>query len=110
MAKFHGIVGFVDYVEKKPGVFKEIASEKPYSGDVIRKSNRSVSTSTINDNLVINVQLSIIADPYINQHFPSIKYVTWNGSSWKVTNVEPNYPRMIITLGEVYNGKQTRTP
>ena len=107
MAKFHGMVGFVEYSETSSGVFKEIAREKEYSGDVIRKSNRSVSTSTINDNLVINNQISIIADPYINQHFPSIKYVTWKGTSWKVTSAEPNFPRIILTLGEVYNGKQT---
>lgn len=107
MAKIHGIVGFADYDETSPGVFEPIITEKEFSGDVIRKSNRSVSVSTINDNIVINNQISIIADPYINQHFPSIKYVTWNGNSWKVTSAEPNFPRIILTLGEVYNGKQT---
>lgn len=106
MAKFHGYVGFVDYVETAPSVWTEVASEKEYSGDLIRKRNHLASAAVINDNITINNEISIIADPYINQHFPSIRYVKWNKGVWKVTSVEDQYPRMILTLGDIYNGKQ----
>lgn len=110
MGKFHGLVGFVNYAETSPDVFKEIAVERQYSGDILRKSNRYVAGQSINDNLVINNQISIIADPYINQHFPSIKYVNWKGANWKVTSVDDsNPPKIILTLGDVYNGQQTRS-
>ena len=110
MAKFHGIVGFVDYVETSPDVWQEVTSEREYSGDLIRKNNRYVAGQSINDNLVINNQISIIADPYINQHFPSIRYVTWKDCKWKVTSVDDSkFPRLILTLGDVYNGQQTRS-
>ena len=56
---------------------------------------------------MINNQIEIVADPYINQHFPSIRYVMWNGTKWKVTSVEDQFPRLILALGEVYNGQQT---
>ena len=106
MGKFHGMVGFVDYVESAPDVWKEVPYEKEYSGELIRKSNRSVvSTTTTNDNLVINNQISIIADPFMNAHFPSIKYVNSNGANWKVVSADDsNYPRIILNLGEVYHG------
>lgn len=109
MAKFYGIVGFVDYEETSPGVYTEVPVEREYAGDVLRKSNRSVSSmASINDNIVLASQISIIADPYINQHFPSIKYVVWKGAKWKVSSVDDSQPpRMILTLGEVYNGQQT---
>lgn len=109
MAKFHGNIGFVDFEETAPGVYKEVAIERPYSGDILRKNNRFVAQQqSINDNLVINNQISITADPYINSHFPSIRYVVWKGASWKVTSVDDsNPPKMILTLGEVYNGQQT---
>lgn len=107
MAKFHGIVGFAIYEEKAPDVFKEVTVERQYSGDVLRKNNRYVAGQSINDNLVINNQISIIADPFINQHFPSIRYVNWKGANWKVTSADDsNPPRIILTLGDVYNGKQ----
>lgn len=104
--RFHGKVGFIEQVEVRPDVWKPIPMEREYSGDVIRKSNRSVEVATtINDDIVVNNQISIIAEPYINQHFPSIKYVKWNNGCWKVTSVDQsNYPRLILNLGEVYHG------
>ncbi len=108
MAKFYGIVGFVEYAESVPGVYKETVTEREYSGDLKRKINRYAPVATsINDNIALNNQIEIIADPYINQHFPSIRYVTWNGCKWKVSSVEHQFPRLILTLGEVYNGQQT---
>lgn len=109
MSKFHGNIGFAIYEETAPDVFKEVAVERPYSGDILRKINRSVSMQqSINDNIVLNNQISIIADPYINQHFPSIKYVVWKGAKWKVTSVDDsNPPKLILTLGDIYNGQQT---
>lgn len=111
MAKFHGLIGFVNYEETAPDVFKEVAIERPYSGDILRKNVRFVvSQQSINDNLVINNQISIIADPYINSHFPSIRYVVWKGAKWKVTSVDDsNPPKLILTLGDVYNGQQTKS-
>lgn len=107
MAKFHGKVGFVDYEETSPGVWTEVVTEREYAGDLKRKNNRFVSSQHLNDNLAINNQIEIVADPYINQNFPSIRYVEWNGAKWKVTSVEDQFPRLILVLGEVYNGQQT---
>lgn len=106
MAKFHGIIGFADYEETGLDVCTPSVVEREYSGDILRKSNRyTASTSQINDNLTINNQISIIADPYINQHFPSIRYVNWKGCNWKVESVDDQFPRLILTLGGVYNGE-----
>ncbi len=108
MAKFYGIIGIADYVEDGLDIYRETIVERPYSGDIIRKSNRFVAGQSVNDNLTINMQVSIVADPYINQHFPSIRYIVVNGCKWKVASVDSsNYPRLILTLGDVYNGQQT---
>lgn len=111
MAKFYGAVGFVNLVETAPDVQTEVASEKMYSGDFIRQSIRSVaSTASINDNIVMNKQIKIIADPYLNMNYPSIKYVHYKGANWKVSTVDDtNYPDLILTIGEVYNGKTPET-
>lgn len=107
MAKFYGKVGFVILQETAPDVYKEIASEKAYSGDIIRNIFRNVTSSlSVNDNLIINNQIKLIADPFLNTHYPSIKYVNWKGTNWKVTSVDDsNYPNLVLSLGEVYNGK-----
>ena len=110
MAKFHGIIGFVDMVETAKDVYEEVASEKEFSGDILQSNNRWVSVATLNDNLAINNRIKIVANPYINKHFPSIRYVRWKGANWKVTSVDDSkYPDIILNLGEVYNGKTAET-
>lgn len=104
MAKFYGHVGYVETQETSPGVHKAVATERDYSGDVYRNARRLESGDGINDNVTVNNSLSIVADPYAYQHFFAIRYVRWMGALWKVTNVEVQSPRLLLTIGGVYNG------
>ena len=104
MAKFHGYIGFVTIEETEPEVYAEVAVEKEYSGDFKRLGTRYVQSANLNDNLVINNQIEVKTEPYILSHYPSIRYVRWRDSCWKVTSAEENFPRIILNLGEVYNG------
>lgn len=105
MAKFYGIVGFVFPVESSPGVHTEEATERAYFGDLLRNNRRLQSGDKVNDDVNISNQISIIADPYANTHFYAMRYVEFMGTKWKVTDVEVQYPRLILTLGGVYNGQ-----
>ena len=106
MAKFCGAVGYVELnVETRPGFYEDLIVERKYYGDVIRNSNRwTTSQDSTNDNLTINTQISIMADEFADFHCHSIKYVRFRGVCWKITNVEPQPPRLILSLGGVYNG------
>lgn len=109
MAKFFGSVGFAvgmrEGIGEDEGIVKELpVIERAYYGDVIRNGRRFENGSDINDDLRLNVQISIIADDYINQHYYAIKYINWMGALWKINNVEPARPRLILTVGGVYNG------
>jgi len=109
MAKFYGKVGYGVTVETRPGIWEEQITEKPYSGDVLRNSRRLNATGTLNDNIGISNEISIVADPYANQNFHSILYIHYMGGVWKVTNVDVQYPRLILSMGGVYNGEQVST-
>lgn len=104
MAKYYGQLGYAETQETRPGIFKEVITERSYAGDVLRNARKLESGETINDNVVVNNSLSIVADPYAYQHFFAIRYVRWMGTLWKVTNVEVQSPRLILTIGGVYNG------
>lgn len=105
MAKFFGVIGFVETVETSPGVWKEKPIERNYYGDWIRNSRRLQTSDQLNDNVNISNELSIVSDPYAINNFHSMRYVEFMGAKWKITNVEVQYPRLILTLGGVYNGK-----
>lgn len=108
MNKFYGSVGFVESVEVRPGVHKDVVTERKYYGDVTKRSQRWQTSEGVNDDVTISNVLSIIADPYAYQHLVYIKYVVWMGSAWKVTNIEVQHPRLILTIGGVFNGAQAK--
>lgn len=106
--RFYGIVGFwLESVEIRPGVWKPDIVEKTYVGEVRRNARRFQSTENQTDDLIINNQISIIADLYANEHLHSIRYVEWKGVKWKVSNVTIDYPRLTLELGGVYNGPKS---
>ena len=104
MAKFYGTIGFAETVETAPGVWTENIVDYNYFGDIIRNARRLQSSDQLNDDINISNEISIVADPYANQNFHSMRYVKFMGAKWKITNVEVRYPRLILTVGGVYNG------
>lgn len=105
MARFSGLIGYAVQVEKAPGVWDDQITEHPYRGDVLR-SQRSLQNDTENlhHRLNVNNSISIIGDPFAYENFFAIKYIKWMGSRWTVTNVEVRRPRLILTIGGLYNG------
>lgn len=109
MARFYGPIGFVESYEKKPGVTDYRVTEKKYPGDVIKRSSQFLSQDTVVDNIRVSNQISIISDPYAYSNFQHIRFAVWNGTPWKVTTVSVEYPRLILSLGDVYNGPRAET-
>lgn len=105
MSKYFGKIGYGVPEETRPGVFEPKITEREYYGDIVRNSRRLENGGKVNDDLNINMNLSIVADPFAYQNFHQLKYVEYMGAKWKATSVEPQFPRLIITLGGVYNGE-----
>ena len=105
MAKYFGKIGYSVTQETVPGVWEESVTERSYYGDLIKNTRRHQSADKVNDDLSISNEISILADPYAYENFHAMKYVEFMGAKWKVTNVEVQYPRLILTVGGVYNGE-----
>lgn len=103
MAKWHGKIGFATYSEIRPGFYREVIEERPYYGDLTRNHRKWESGDGLNDNLNVDNVISIVSDPYASQNFHMIRYATFMGGKWKVRTVEVQIPRLILTLGGVYN-------
>jgi hypothetical protein len=104
MARFHGRVGFGNTVETSPGVFTDEIVEHFYFGDVIQNRRTLREGEELNKDLTVGNSISIVANAYANEHIFAIKYVEWAGQFWTVPDVEVRAPRLILQLGEVYNG------
>lgn len=104
MNRWYGKVGYVETIETEPGTWEEQETERSYYGELVKNSSKFKVSNDVNDNRDISVELSIVADPYSEIHFNSIRYVEFGGVKWKVNSVEPRRPRLILSIGGEYNG------
>lgn len=104
MAKFRGVIGYVKSKETAPGVWTDKVTKRTKTLEIVRNMSNWQSGESANDNLKLNNQFSTVADPYAQQNFSDIKYVEFKGTKWKVTSAEVKYPRLLLTIGGVYNG------
>lgn len=106
MARFYGDVGYANAEETPPdsGVWVDVITEAPYYGDVIRDTRKLQPGDVLHDDIEVVNSISIVADKYAIEHFFKIRYVRWMGVLWTVRNVEVRSPRLILSLGSVYNG------
>jgi hypothetical protein len=102
--RFFGKVGYADSTETSPGVWEDVITEADYYGDVIRNTKQSDVGDQLNADIRVGNDISIVADDDATQNFMNIAYVEWMGVRWTVTSVEVKPPRLILSLGEVYNG------
>lgn len=103
MAKYYGIIGYAETVETEPGIWEEKIVERNYFGDLIRNTRALQNSNEVNDNINVANQISILADPYANDHFYNMRYATINGAKWKINSVDVQFPRLILTVGGLFN-------
>ncbi len=110
MAKFYGSVGYAETVDTGSGLWEEKIVEYPYYGDLIRNTRQLQSSETLNDDINIANEISIVADPFARANFHRMRYVVFMGEKWKISKVEVGYPRLILTIGGLYNESQSEAP
>lgn len=105
--KYSGKVGFADTREITIDVYEEGIVEKHMIGDFLRYSSQYhfVSQSTVSD-IQANHRISLIGTPYAREKFQKMVYITINGERWRISAAELATPRIIVTLGGIYNGPE----
>lgn len=109
MSKFFGNIGYAINKEIRPGVWGDEIEVRSYYGDVIRDTRQYQTSDSLNDNLNVSNQFSIVADPFAYENFHSMKYIEYMGAKWKISNIEVKYPRLLLTVGGVYNESAIET-
>ena len=105
MAKFYGEIGYVMTTETRPGIWDKVVAEKKYYGDQYSFTRRWDNGTQVNDDVSINTQISIVADSYLLENMHCIRYVKLHGVAWEVTSITPEYPRLLLDIGGIYNGE-----
>lgn len=109
--KFSGKAGFrINDVETEPGVYEPTIVVKAIKGSVVsnRYQHQNSDKSTI-DNVRITNQLSIVANQFLNEHISNLIYIEFQGVKWKVESFDIRPPRVVVSLGGVYNEQEQPT-
>ena len=106
MGKWYGKIGYAITVETEPGLWEEQIIESSYYGDVTTDRRKRQNSGGVNDDINLSNVISIIADPFANQNCSNMVYIEFMGAKWKITDIEVQFPRLILTIGGVYNGEQ----
>ena len=107
MSKWYGVIGYEIYQDDGTGVSRPETIERNYYGDLTRLARRIQDADRINSDVVLNNELSIIADAFALEHFDSIRYAGFMNAKWSVSNVTVEHPRLILHFGGAYHGEQT---
>lgn len=105
MSKFYGKVGYAITEETESTIWTPKIIERTYYGDLIRNSRKWQTSENINSDVNISNEISIVADKFAYEKFAFIRYIEYCGVLWNVTAVEVQRPRIILTVGGVYNGE-----
>lgn len=106
MAKWYGAIGYAVPTVIRPGVTEDVITEHMYYGDILKNNRRIQTTDQLNDNITLSHEISVVADPFAMSSIQYMRYVEIFGVAWEITNIEIQHPRLILSVGGVYNGKK----
>lgn len=107
MGKWFGKVGYAVTEETEPGIWEEVITEREYYGDITTDRWKRQNSGEVNDNINLSNVISIVADTFAYQNCSNMIYVEIMGAKWKISDIDVSQrPRLILTVGGVYNGEQ----
>lgn len=109
MTRFFGKVGYASSVRNN-GVVENVMTERTYSGDELQNTRYFANENSVLGKVSFQTRISILADAYALENFKDIRYLEWAGSLWVVDSVQAERPRLILSIGEKYNGPRAVNP
>ena len=102
--RYLGVVGFGFPQDGGDGVWSDDITERIYNGSVLSVTRSNQESEKVNDDIRWQNRISIMADAFALENISFIKYVSWMESRWVVSSLDLERPRIILSLGELYNG------
>ena len=96
-------IGFTETKEPRAAVWENVTIERHFYGDVIRDIRKNQSSGQVNDDINISNRISIVSNSFVRDNLSFMKYIEFMGAKWKITDVEVQYPRLVLTIGGLWN-------
>lgn len=107
--RFAGLVGYIETEETSPGIHLPVETTRKMRGDVLSaktqnsQDGRTTETSLYKD-IRLSHRFSLVGDAYSFKNYMYLKWIIVEGHKWEVSSVEIQSPRLLISIGGLYNG------
>lgn len=104
--KWYGDIAIATDVETESGYFEPQLEVRKYYGDIVT-NRRSYQPGADNGTSTVRVNnsISVIMDANLYNNLSRIEYIEFGGALWKISNIEINGVRVILSLGDIYTGE-----
>ena len=102
--RYSGVLGIVQQTEVRPGIWEETVTEVPVLGTVRQRTEGLESADRVLPSLGTNTSISVPARGVGPQDNSMIRYITYKGIRWQIQSIVDEPPRIVIYIGEKYNG------
>lgn len=73
-------------------------------GDIIKQSSTVQNGDKVNSDVTLNHRVSLLGDAYAFDKYFNLKWIEVDGRKWEISSVEVQRPRLIVSLGGLWNG------
>lgn len=102
--RYSGKFGYAVQTETSPGVWEDVITERDHLGDVIQRTEVLGSDSSVLPEYRTTTSISVLSDGTLKTNYQTLRYVWYMGKRWTVASAVLQPPRLIVYIGEVYNG------
>lgn len=102
--RYSGKLGIVEQKEVRPGIWEEVVTEEPVLGTLEQRTEVLDGSSEVLPRYTTSTSISVPARGVGLQDNSVIRYITLRGNRWQIASIVDKPPRIVIYVGEKYNG------
>ena len=102
--RYSGKLGIAEQTEVSPGIWEETITEHDVLGDLKQRTEVLDQGDSILPRYRTTTSISVFSRGVGPIDNSMIRYVTYTGKRWAITSLVEFPPRLVIYIGEEYNG------
>lgn len=102
--RYSGKFGYGQSEEVRPGIWEDVITERDHIGDVVQTTEAFDVSGSVLPQYRTTTSVSVLSDGVLAESYKSLRYVTHAGERWSVASAVLQPPRLVVYIGEVYNG------
>ena len=102
--RYSGKIGIAVQTETAPGVWEDVITERDYLGNVENRTEVLELGDSVLPEYRTTTSISVLSDGVLKENYSDIRYVTNGGVKWTIASAVLQWPRLVLYIGEVYNG------